>query len=95
MAKQPETLFWLRIKPKLKLIPNSEWHKTREGEIGRADIIGRVNDKYVALELKRSDKANKRPMQIYRVNKTNSEGGFARFIYPENFDKIYSYLLKL
>ena len=45
------------------------------------------NDKYAALEVKRSKGAKKQPNQEYYINKLN-DMGFARFVYPENKDEV-------
>ena len=45
------------------------------------------NDKWAMLEMKRSEKAKKRPNQEYYVNKMN-DMSFARFVYPENEEQV-------
>ena len=44
-------------------------------------------DKWALLEVKKSAKAHKRPNQEYYVDKANTMS-FARFIFPENKDKV-------
>ena len=40
--------------------------------------------KAAALEIKKSKDAPHRPNQDYYINKINEQGGFGRFVYPEN-----------
>lgn len=42
------------------------------------------------LEVKRNKNAHHQPNQDYYVNQINEEGGFARFIYPENTEDVLS-----
>ena len=50
---------------------------------GIPDLFIFFNDRWAALEVKRSKKASHRPLQDYYVEKCN-EMSFARFIFPEN-----------
>ncbi len=59
---------------------------------GVADLLVSYGAKCAWLEVKRSENAPHRPNQDYYVNQINSQGGFARFIYPENEEKIFSEL---
>ena len=54
---------------------------------GIPDIIMLYENKWIALEIKRSCKSSKRPNQEYHVNKMNAMS-FSRFVYPENFDEV-------
>lgn len=51
---------------------------------GIADIEVTHGAKYARLEAKAYKDAAHRPNQEYRINEINKQGGFARFIYPEN-----------
>ena len=50
---------------------------------GIPDLLILYNDKWAALEVKKSRTASHRPNQEYYVDKMD-DMSFARFIYPEN-----------
>ena len=54
---------------------------------GISDLIILYNDKWAALEVKKSEHASHRPNQEYYVDLMN-EMSFASFIYPENKEEI-------
>ena len=54
---------------------------------GIPDLIILNENKWAALEVKKDEKANKRPNQEYYVNKMNSMS-FASFIFPENEEDV-------
>ena len=58
---------------------------------GIPDLLVLYNDKWVALEVKKSETASHRPNQDLKVQKMN-EMSYAAFIYPENEEKIFSEL---
>lgn len=60
---------------------------------GFPDFALFYKSKYALLEFKRSEHESHRPNQDYYVNKINNDGGFARFIYPENEAAIISELI--
>lgn len=51
---------------------------------GISDLSVMKGPKYALLEVKISEDAEHQPNQDYYVDKTNNDGGFARFIFPEN-----------
>ena len=55
---------------------------------GICDLLVSYGPKAAWLEVKRSKTATHRPNQDYYVEQINSQGGFARFIYPENEKEI-------
>lgn len=54
---------------------------------GIPDLIVLHNDKWAALEVKRSSDAKHQPNQDHYVSKMD-EMSFSRFIYPENKEKV-------
>ena len=55
---------------------------------GYPDLSVHYNGMFALLETKQHEDSSKRPNQEYYINKTNNEGGFARFINQENKDVI-------
>lgn len=55
---------------------------------GLPDLLFLIDDKWLALEVKRDEKAKKQPNQKWYIDKMN-EMSFARFIYPENAEEIF------
>lgn len=54
---------------------------------GIPDLLILHKNKWAALEVKRSEKASKRPNQEFYVNDMN-EKSFSRFVYPENKEEV-------
>jgi len=96
MAKQPESVFWIRIKPKLKSIPKSWWFKVQlVGMFGIPDVIGLVNGRFVALELKVRKKGHGGDgelLQNHNLKLIRKAGGIGLRVYPENWEEVYSLL---
>lgn len=89
MAKKPETLFKERIVPQLNSIPKSWWFKTQMlSLLGIPDIIGCVNGRFVAIELKKSAKDKPSALQQYVLKTIRKAGGYAKSASPENWKKI-------
>lgn len=87
--KKAETVFKERFRIKLDEIPYSWFFKvTLPSLLGIPDIIGVVRGKFVALELKRSEKESPSRIQRYHLNLIKECGGYAAVVHPENCDVI-------
>lgn len=62
---------------------------------GIPDILGCYKGKFIALELKRSDKHHATPLQLYTIAQINDAQGYARVVNPENWEKIKQELKEL
>ena len=61
---------------------------------GVPDLSVFYKDKWCTLEVKKSVNASHQPNQDYYVDLVNSQGGFARFIYPENEDTVLKEMIE-
>ena len=88
MPEKPETRFTRIFMARLKLLPNSWFQKTQMLSIrGIPDILGLVNGKFIALELKvGSNKAD--GLQKHILGRIEAAGGYARVVTPENADLV-------
>ncbi len=76
------------IKKLTTLYPKSMILKNDPNYIqGVPDLLVLCDERWAMLEVKASRKASHRPNQEYYIAKLNHMG-FARFVYPENEDKI-------
>ena len=86
---QNETQYAVRVDKQLKGMSKLWFCNIQQVSIrGIPDRIGCINGKFFALELKRSAKAKRAPLQEFVIKKINDSGGFAEFIFPENHDEI-------
>lgn len=91
---KPETKFRInRVDPRLKKLPNSWFESIQQKSIrDTPDKIGCINGRFVALELKASDKAVIRPTQTLKGSMISKAGGVWFRVYPENWDEIFNIL---
>ena len=92
MAKQPETLFIEgRVKPALDIIPCYYFKKEAASIRGLPDIIGVTKGgRFFAFEVKKGESelgCKRTALQAYILKKIRNMGGFAEFLYPENFQQ--------
>lgn len=91
-----ESNFQKRIKKELKeKFPGCIIYKTDPSQIqGSPDLLVLNEDKWAALEVKKSAKAPHRPNQDLRVERMN-EMSYASFIFPENKESVFNDLERL
>ena len=91
-----ESNFQKRIKKELKeKFPGCIIYKTDPSQIqGSPDLLVLNEDKWAALEVKKSAKAPHRPNQDLRVEHMN-EMSYASFIFPENKESVFNDLERL
>lgn len=76
------------IKDLKKIYPESVILKTDPNYIqGLPDLLILNNNKWAALECKRSNNAHIQPNQYYYISKM-SKMSFASFVYPENKEEV-------
>jgi len=61
---------------------------------GIQDLLVSYGDRCAWLEVKKSKNAKHQPNQDFYVDLVNSQGGFARFIYPENEEEVLSEMME-
>lgn len=86
----------------LQSLPSSYWPPKGEpgATIGNADRVGCVNGIYVSLEFKKSlmDYLKRTPrtkLQAYNASMVKHSGGFAAFVYPENWPLVLKQIKEL
>jgi hypothetical protein len=94
VAKKPETSFKEKVLKDLRKLPKSWWVKTQQVSIsGTPDILGCLDGKFIAIELKRSLKASISPLQEYNLKLISAVAcGVGIVTSPENWDKTITML---
>lgn len=93
---QPESRLKVKALEMLRSLPNSWFVKVQMLSImGIPDILGCVNGRFVAWELKKSKKDHPEPLQQRTLNLIAKAGGVAEVVYPENLDQKFQDLLNL
>jgi len=96
-----ESQFAKKVWAELDKIPCSYFFTTQQKSIrGTPDVIGCVNGKFVALELKRSGSAARLKtghivLQRHTLGKISKAGGIGCFVYPENLEEVISLIWSL
>ena len=99
--KKAETKFAERVDRNIKALPGSCWFNIQQLSLhGTPDRLGVIKGRFIALELKPriedSLKSNKTvSLQTFFLGKVNHCGGYATFLYPENFEKVMSHLSRI
>lgn len=89
MANQPEKKFENEVKRYLTSI-GAWWYKTFGNACTRSgcpDILGVYRGRMIALEIKAS---NGRPsaLQLREIERIRQAGGYARILYPKDFESL-------
>lgn len=93
MAKQPETCFKEKVLADLKMIPDIWVLKTQEVSVrGIPDVLGCINGKFFALELKVGSKVGM--LQQFHLDKIKKCNGIGHVVTPKNWEWILSTLRK-
>lgn len=96
MAQKAETKFKVKIRPKLDALPNCWLVKTQQlAQHGIPDFLLCIRGKFIALELKKDAKEEPKPLQIHNIEEIMRAKGLALVVYPENWDEVYSSLVKI
>jgi hypothetical protein len=86
---KPESIFQKRVLRDLKNLPHSWILKTQEKtRRGVPDILMNLGGRFVAIELKASQKATVSPLQAYEIALIKHSGGAAYVAYPENWNEV-------
>jgi hypothetical protein len=93
VAKKEETKFQEKVLKRLRRMPKSWWLNCEMlSLIGIPDIIGCVEGRFVALELKRNiseiENENKHLLQRHILMSIENAGGYAMMVSPEVFDEV-------
>jgi hypothetical protein len=92
-----ESTFKIKVIGFLKTLPKCWFFKVWGGGLQRAgipDIIGCLNGRFFALELK-SDTGKPTRLQEYVLNLISKANGFVMIVYPEDYGKMVSALKKV
>lgn len=93
---QPETKFKNRIRPYLDRLTNTWVVKISQRSIrGTPDFLLCIGGIFVALELKKDERSKTTKLQDYNMGKIYDAGGIALKVYPENWDEIHEFLVRL
>ncbi len=91
-----ESTFKKRVISRLRKFKNITVFTIQQVAIrGVPDLLCCINGRFVALELKRTERAKVSELQLYNIERIKESGGYATLLYPENFDQIMKELEQL
>lgn len=91
-----EATFKKRVVSRLRKFKNITVFTIQQVAIrGVPDLLACINGKFVALELKRSKTSKVSELQVYNIEKIKESGGYAKIVYPENFEETIKELEQL
>ncbi len=92
-----EKQFEKKVRAFLKTL-GVQWHFKVFGnafqESGIPDLVGCVNGRFVALEIK-SSTGKPSELQVYKINLINAAGGFATVVSPKNWEEVKQELIRI
>ncbi len=92
----PESKFRKKVRPLLLALPNSWWTSISQRSIvGTPDVIGCIGPWIIVIEFKAREGAYRSKMQEKNLYDVSSAGGYAKFVYPENWFTIYAELREI
>lgn len=84
-----EAAFKVVVKAFLKTLPQCWNVKVQQiGLRGTPDILCCLKGRFVALELKGTEKANVAPLQEHTIEQISLAGGYARIVSPETWEGV-------
>lgn len=87
-----------QVKPFLKSLYKCWFFKVHGGSMfqvaGIPDIVGVVNGKFIALELK-AQNGKPSPLQLRNIDLISKAGGYAKIVYPSNWEEVRKELEQL
>lgn len=94
---KPETRFRIgKVIPFLKTLRHTTFFAIQQLTIvGDPDFMVCIRGRFVALELKKSEKDTPRKIQLYKLREVERTGGLAITAYPENWEQVKSLLRNL
>lgn len=91
----PERAFRNKVVPQLKAIERSWWESIQQKSIrGTPDIIGVVNGRFVAIEIKAAN-GRASPLQREKLKRIHDAGGLSILLYPDNLSNIIKILKEI
>ena len=91
-----ERAFQLKVRKALKQLERVWFFKASERSLaGSPDFILCVNGMFVALELKRDEKAKASRLQAHTLQEINESGGIGVVVHPGNWAKVFCVLKTL
>lgn len=97
MAQKAETVFRANFMKRVKRALPEAWFESIQQQtiLGTPDVVGCIRGAFVALEFKRSKKANIGKLQSYKKQCILQAEGVCFIVYPENADEIFQLLIEM
>jgi hypothetical protein len=96
MTQKPETVFKEHVRRDLAKLPHCWFEKIQQVCIrGTPDLLVCIAGFFVAIELKKDEKAKVDALQTHKLLQIEKAGGLAFIAYPSNWGEIYNRLTEL
>jgi len=91
--KQPETIFKEKVQNDLDTLDYC-WHEKIQQvcKRGTPDILACIGGTFIALELKKDEKEEAKPLQKLKLRKIKKAGGLDYVAHPKNWPEIFQFL---